>query len=122
MAGAKLSALFEVIKKINPDHRITSQLNFRIMTMPEDCIILVKQLNLLLGLHLKKPSGNKFFFLSLQTNFKGSFWLASRRNYKDAVEDCLESLSWISSSSNANLSKQVRAKIRDSYLKISYLR
>ena len=121
MAGARLSALFEVLGKIDPAHRLDGTWPRDTLHLPQDAARLLDRLDHLLALSPRKPGGKKLSFVSLQSDGQGSFWLSARRTLQSAVADSLAALEALADAPEQGLDDAQQARLSALYRRVSNL-
>ena len=121
MAGARLEALFEVLAKIDPAHRIDAGWPRDTMHVPQDSARLLGCLGHLLAISARRPEARKLGFIALQTDANGGFWLSQRRNLQNAVADSLASLEALADAPRRALDDAQQATVSAVYRRVANL-
>ena len=121
MPGARLEALFEVLAKIDPAHRIDAGWPRDTMRVPQDTARLLDRLGDLLAMSARRPGGRKLGFIALQTDADGAFWLSLRRNLQNAVTDSLASLETLADAAQGALDGAQQASVSAVYRRVANL-
>ena len=121
MAGARLGALFEVLAKIDPEHRIDAGWRRDTMRIPRDTARLLDCLGDLLAMSTRRPGARKLGFIALQTDAGGAFWLSLRRNLQNAVTDSLASLEALADAPQQALDDAQQAGVSAVYRRVANL-
>ena len=121
MAGARLGALFEVLEKIDPAHRVHGNWPRDTLHLPQDSGQLLERLEYVLALSPRKAGGTKLSFLALQTDSGGAFWLSARRNLQNAVADSLAALEALADAPEQALDAAQQARLSAVYRHVSNL-
>ena len=121
MTGARLSVLFEVLRKIDPAHRVTEVWPRETLRLPDDAGPLLGQLDQLLALAPRTPAGNKLAFLALQRVASGGFRLAPRRSLQTAVAESLAALEELADAPAGTLDGAQQARLSAAYRRVSDL-
>ena len=121
MPGARLEALFEVLAKIDPAHRIDAGWPRDTMRLPHDAARLLDCLGDLLAMSTRRPGARKLGFIALQTDANGGFWLSLRRNLQNAVADSLASLDTLADAPRRALDDEQQARVSAVYRRLANL-
>ena len=121
MSGARLGALFEVLEKIDPAHRVNGNWPRDTLHLPQDAGPLLERLQYVLALSPRKAGGTKLSFLALQTESGGAFWLSARRNLQNAVADSLAALEALADAPEQALDDAQQARLSAVYRRVSNL-
>ena len=121
MSGARLAALFEVLAKIDPAHRIDAGWPRDTMRMPQDTARLLACLGDLLAMSVRRPAARKLGFIALQTDAGGAFWLSLRRNLQNAVTDSLAALEALADAPQGALDDAQQASVSAVYRRVANL-
>ena len=121
MAGARLGALFEVLAKIDPAHRIGAGWPRDTMRVPQDAARLLDCLDHLLAMSTRREGARKLGFIALQTDAGGAFWLSLRRNLQNAVADSLASLEELADAPRGALDDAQQAGVSAVYRRVANL-
>ena len=121
MPGARLEALFEVLAKIDPAHRIDAGWPRDTMHLPQDAGRLLDCLGDLLAMSTRRPGARKLGFIALQTDANGGFWLSLRRNLQNAVADSLASLEALADAPQRALDEAQQASVSAVYRRVANL-
>lgn len=121
MPGARLEALFEVLAKIDPAHRIDADWPRDTLRMPQDSALLLDRLGHLLAMSTRRPGARKLGFIALQTDANGGFWLSLRRNLQNAVTDSLASLETLADGPQTALDATQQAGVSAVYRRVANL-
>jgi RNA helicase HrpA len=121
MAGARLAALFEVLAKIDPAHRIDAGWPRDTMRLPQDTARLLDCLGDLLAMSVRRPAARKLGFIALQTDAGGAFWLSLRRNLQNAVTDSLAALEALADAPEGALDHAQQARVSAVYRRVANL-
>ena len=121
MAGARLEALFEVLAKIDPGHRIDAGWPRDTMRIPQDTAHLLDRLGDLLAMSTRRPGARKLGFIALQSDAGGAFWFSLRRNLQNAVTDSLASLEVLADAPKRALDDAARAQVSAVYRRVANL-
>ena len=121
MPGARLEALFEVLAKIDPAHRVDAGWPRDTLRMPQDSALLLDRLGHLLAMSTRRPGARKLGFIALQTDANGGFWLTLRRNLQNAVTDSLASLETLADAPQAALDDKQQAGVSAVYRRVANL-
>ena len=121
MAGARLGALFEVLEKIDPAHRVNGDWPRDTLHLPQDAGRLLERLEYVLALSPRRAGGTKLSFLTLQTDSGGAFWLSARRNLQNAVADSLAALEALADAPEQTLDDEQQARLSAVYRRVSNL-
>ena len=91
--GDRLSAVLKIVPHINPVKDIAEKIKpGRSFSVDGDMKKFIQETGNILRLTTGKKSGKILFFISLETDFKGTFWFKGRKNFFSAVEHSLASL------------------------------
>ena len=121
MPGARLGALFEVLAKIDPGHRIDAGWPRDTMRVPQDSARLLGCLGHLLAMSARREGARKLGFIALQTDANGAFWLSLRRNLQNAVADSLASLEALADAPQQALDDAQQATVSAVYRRVANL-
>ena len=121
MTGARLSVLFEVLRKIDPTHRVTEVWPQETLRLPDDAGSLLGQLDQLLALAPRTPAGNKLAFLALQRAASGGFRLAPRRSLQTAIAESLAALEELADAPAGTLDGAQQERLSAAYRRVSDL-
>ena len=121
MAGARLGALFEVLEKIDPAHRVDGDWPRDTLRLPQDAGRLLERLDYVLALSPRRAGGSKLSFIALQTDSSNAFWLSARRNLQHAVADSLAALEALADAPEQALDAAQQARLSAVYRRVSNL-
>ena len=121
MSGARLEALFEVLAKIDPEHRVDAGWPRDTMRVPQDTARLLGCLGHLLAMSTRRPAARKLGFIALQTDANGAFRLSLRRNLQNAVADSLASLEALADAPQQALADAQQASVSAVYRRVANL-
>ncbi len=121
MAGARLEALFEVLAKIDPAHRIDAGWPRDTMRVAQDSARLLGCLEHVLAMSTRREGARKLGFIALQTDANGAFWLSLRRNLQNAVADSLASLEALADAPRRALDDAQQATVSAVYRRVANL-
>ena len=121
MPGARLEALFEVLARIDPAHRVDAGWPRDTLRMPQDGALLLDRLRHLLAIGPRRAGSRKLGFIALQTDANGAFWLSLRRNLQNAVADSLAALETLADARQGELDDDQRAGVSAVYRRVANL-
>ncbi len=91
--GDKLSAILKIVPHIHPEKDLADKIKTgRSFSVKGDMEKFISEIEKVLRLTTGKKTGKILFFISLETDFKGTFWFKGRKNFFSAVEHSLASL------------------------------
>ncbi len=91
--GDRLASVLKIIPHINPERDLSDRIKpGRSFSIDEHMNELMKETDKILKLTTGKKSSKILFFISLETDFHGTFWFKGRKNFFSAVEHSLASL------------------------------